>query len=133
MNNHGPNKGDRRSGKVETVQITLPQSTSRLPSELNLYSKKYYDTRVKHIVEAKLHELEKMESTEKVNRIAIINKCTIEAYNNEPEEIKQEIRALQDQEREEKEALLRMEKSVLDASEPGPESYLLYANFITLY
>jgi hypothetical protein len=59
--------------------------------------------------------------------IAIIHKHTAEAFKNESEDVKQEIRALRDQEREEKEALSKTDKSIVSATdEQNPQSYLTY-------
>ena len=53
-NNHGLNKGKRQAGKNQTVTLTLQQSTPRVLSECNMYSKLHYDERVKPAIEAKI-------------------------------------------------------------------------------
>lgn len=81
-------------------------------------------------------ELETHGVDSKVNRIAIIRKHTAEAYKNESEEIKNEIRAMQEQEQEKKEAMMKVDQCIVNGSDgQGPETYLLYdvVNLIEIY
>jgi hypothetical protein len=79
---------------------------------------------VKDAVDA---ELESHGSDSKINRIAIIRKHTAEAYEKESEEIKNEIRAMREEEQEKKEAMVKADQCIVDGSDgQGPESYLLY-------
>lgn len=99
-NNHGLNKGTRRSGQVKSVKVILQPPTTRVSTEYHLYSKRYYDSRVKSYVDEEIGN----QNIDRSKRIAIVNKHLIEKYNNESEEIKQEIRGAIEKERKEKEA-----------------------------
>lgn len=79
---------------------------------------------MKHAVDA---ELDTHGADSKVNRIAIIRKHTAEAYENESEEIKNEIRLMREEEQEKKEAMMNADQCIVDGSDgQGPENYLLY-------
>ena len=79
---------------------------------------------MKNAVDAKL---ETHGADSKVNRIAIIHKHTAEAYENESEEIKNEIRLMREEEQKKKEAIINADQCIVDGSDgQGPENYLLY-------
>ncbi|KAJ3489501.1 hypothetical protein NLJ89_g11525 [Agrocybe chaxingu] len=64
----------------------------RVSSEINIYSRKYYDQRVKPIADPQL-----VGAPEKAH-LAIRNRCIIEAWKNETPEIKAEVLAEREQE-----------------------------------
>ncbi|KAF8798553.1 hypothetical protein BYT27DRAFT_7264696 [Phlegmacium glaucopus] len=111
-NNHGLNKG-RRSGKVGTVKISIASCASRLPTELHLYSKRYYETRVKAAVDAEIGD----RNVDSKNRIVIINKHLAEIYGNESDEIKAEICGALEEERMAKEAAKEADRSIVNAND----------------
>jgi hypothetical protein len=128
-NNHGLNKGKRRSGKNQTVTVALQQSTPRVLSERNMYSKLYYDERVKPTVEAEIGD-RKISRTE---RFAIINKYLDEIYEQEPESLKEEIRRAIEADRQAKETERELSTSVVTADDSfGAKEYLLYVLYYLL-
>ncbi|KAH9476125.1 hypothetical protein JR316_0004534 [Psilocybe cubensis] len=83
FNNRGAGTQHRRGPTIVIGGNNAP----RLLSETNLYSKKYYDERIRPRV------IEALRTNPEGHRIAIINKCTGEAWNDESDEVKAEIRA----------------------------------------
>lgn len=121
-NNHGLNKGLHRSGKVQSVKVILQKPTTRVSTEFHLYSKRYYDSRVKSDVDNEIGD----QKIERQQQIAIINKHLIEKYNNESEEIKAEIRSALEEERKEKEREKAAFEAIAEGSETlTPEQYAM--------
>lgn len=88
-----------------------------------MYSKLYYDERVKPTVEAEIGD-QKISRTE---RFAIINKHLDTIYEQEPETLKEEIRRAIEEDRQVKESERELSTSVVTADESfGAKEYLLY-------
>ena len=103
----------------------MPASSSRVPTEQHLYSKKYYKTRVKNAVEAEIGDRD----IEPSQRINIVARITAETYKNESEEIKQEIRQMQEEERVARESAKELDELVVEGNQSStPEAYMLYVN-----
>ena len=103
----------------------MPSSASRLSTEQHLYSKKYYESRVKDAVDAELGDVQ----VEPSRRIAIVNRIMAEIYKNESAEVKQEIQMMQEEERKVKEAAKEVDKEILEGnSAMTPEAYVLYVS-----
>ena len=94
FNNHGLHKG-RRAGKVNTVKITAASSSSRVSSLAHLYSKKYYETRVKEQVDKEITG----RNIDEGQRLTIVNKHISRAFENETPDVKEEIRKMQEEEK----------------------------------
>ncbi|KAJ3513197.1 hypothetical protein NLJ89_g3091 [Agrocybe chaxingu] len=92
-NNRCQNKKPARSSTHEVEET----DGGRISSEQNLYSRKYYDTRVKHMADPLL-------LGEPENRhLAIRNRCIANAWKNETEDIKAEIAQMREAEIQAKE------------------------------
>ena len=116
-NNHGLKRGRRSLGKVETVKIEMPSS------EQHLYSKRYYESRVKDAVLAELGDGD----VEPTKRLAIVNRITAEIYKNESMEVKEEIQEMQEEERKAKEAARELDTSILEGNTTmTTEAYIQY-------
>jgi hypothetical protein len=72
-----------------------------LSSEVQIYSRLYYDTRVKPAVEEAMIGIPEDDPT----RITIINKCISQAWKNEEEEIKLTVKKERDEEKRAKDSL----------------------------
>lgn len=101
--------------------------TTRISTEHHMYSKKYYETRVKPDVELEISRTKDLKPKQK---IAIINKHLKNKYKNESEEVKAEIRAAIEKEKKEKED----EKGALEAvtsgkGEMNAQQYMMYVSF----
>ncbi|KAJ3497297.1 hypothetical protein NLJ89_g10364 [Agrocybe chaxingu] len=122
-NNHQLNKG-RRSGKVgKSVQIALQPSGSRIPSEAQIFSKKYYETLVKPLVDLEISE----DSPDNDKRIAIINRVTAEVYEKQPDELKAEIRTEREAHIKTKEAMKEALKTIIAPTEQLTPAALMLA------
>lgn len=73
-----------------SISISGCQQTARILSEINLYSKKYYETRVRD--EARKAWTAAQATPNPPSQISVINKCLAKFWENESEEIKTEIR-----------------------------------------
>ncbi|KAF8950642.1 hypothetical protein BDZ97DRAFT_1770995 [Flammula alnicola] len=122
FNNHALNKG-RRTGKVKTVKISIPSSASRISLAIHIYSKRYYETHVKHAVEAKIGD----SKIDRKQRIAIINKHLAECFKNELDEVKAEIHEAQEAERVARESSKEADKSIIEAVNALSPNQLLLA------
>jgi len=78
FNNHGLHKG-RCSGKVNTVKITAASLSSRVSALTHLYSKRYYETRVKEHVDQEIAG----HNVDKGQRLTIVNKHLTRIFENE--------------------------------------------------
>jgi len=121
FNNHGLHKG-RRAGKVNTVKIVAASSSSRISSLTHLYSKKYYETRVKEHVDREIAG----RNLDEGQRLAIVNKHLTRIFEGESLDIKEEIRKLQDEERRAKDEAKDIEKHLASGSSLMAEQLLLY-------
>ncbi|KAF8958686.1 hypothetical protein BDZ97DRAFT_1923448 [Flammula alnicola] len=121
FNNHALNKG-QCTGKVKTVKISIPSSASRISSAIHIYSKRYYETHVKHAVEAEIGD----SKIDRKQRIAIINKHLAACFKNESDEVKAEIHEAQEAERAARESSKEADKSIIEAVEAlSPDQLLL--------
>ncbi len=120
FNNHGLHKG-RRAGKVNTVKITATSSSSRVSALTHIYSKKYYDTRVKEQVDQEIAG----QNVDEVKRLSIINKHLTRIFENESPEVKEEIRKLQDMERCARDEARDIEKHLTAGATLTPEQLLM--------
>ena len=103
------------------MKIEMPSSSTRLSTEQHIYSKKYYDTRVKDAVEAELGD----GVVEPGKRIAIVNRITAEIFKNESAEVKEEVRMLQEEERRVKETAKELDALILEGnSTKTTETYM---------
>lgn len=101
----------------------MPSSASRISSEQHLYSKKYYESRVKDAVDAEIGDGD----VEPTKRLAIVNRITAEIYRNESKEVKDEIRQMQEEERRAKEAAKELDTSILEGNPTmTTEAYIQY-------
>ncbi|EAU83277.1 hypothetical protein CC1G_12794 [Coprinopsis cinerea okayama7 len=109
--------------KVE-LQSTAPDAPTRALTRKQLYSKKYYKTRVKPKVAAELAKLKRRPT--RGERIDMIRRKTGEAYDNETPETKAEIEKLEKdiaEEREKRKEILQ-DAFVEPPSPSTPEAYL---------
>jgi len=120
FNNHGLHKG-RRAGKVNTVKITAASSSSRVSALTHLYSKKYYETRVKEHVDREIAG----QNVDEGQRLTIINKHLTRIFENESPEVKEEIRKLQDEERRARNEAKGIEKHLASGTTLTPEQLLM--------
>jgi hypothetical protein len=90
---------------------------SRVSSELQIYSRLYYESRVKERVDSSLSGIQNDSS---LNRLKIINKSTAEAWAAEDEDIKAIVRKEREAEVEEKE---RKKKGGKNLKSQLPEEY----------
>lgn len=60
----------------------------RIRQEVELYSKKYYAEKIQPMVR---HELDLQQVTDASGRLKIVRQCTLEAYEKESPEIREEI------------------------------------------
>ena len=70
----------------------MPQSAPRLSTECQIYSRRYYEDRVKLSVEAVINNLGGPEYIDAGQHIVITNKCIANVYSKEMDEVKEEIR-----------------------------------------
>src|SRR5882757_2683242 len=120
-NNNGINKGKRRTGKTQSITVSLQPASTRLLSERNLYSTKYYSTRVKQFVDLEIGD-------QKLNQKAIfkiMNKHLDAIYAGESDETKEEIRLelenqrkVRDEEKAEAMTVVKVDEEL------GPSQYL---------
>jgi len=88
-----------------------------------MYSKLYYDERVKPAVEAKIGD----QKISRAERFTITNQLLTEIYDKESESLKEEIRKAIEKDRQAKEAEKVLSTSVIAADEAlGPTEYLKY-------
>jgi hypothetical protein len=120
FNNHGLHKG-RRAGKVNTVKITAASSSSRVSALTHIYSKKYYETRVKDQVDQEIAS----RNVDERERLSIVNKHLTRVFENESPEIKEEIRKLQDEERRVRDEAKHIEKHLTTGATLTPEQLLM--------
>lgn len=123
FNNHGLHKG-RRAGKVNTVKISAASSSSRVSALTHLYSKKYYDTRVKEHVDRELAG----RKVDEAQRLTIVNKHLTRIFDAESLEIKEEIKNLQEEERRARDGAKDIEKHLANGATLTPEQLLLYVD-----
>jgi uncharacterized protein YaiL (DUF2058 family) len=101
----------------------MPSSASRISSEQHLYSKKYYESKVKDAVDAELGDGD----VEPTKRLATVNRITAEIYKNESMEVKEEIRQMQEEERKAKEAARELDTLILEGNPTmTTEAYIQY-------
>jgi hypothetical protein len=104
----------------------MPQSAARLSTECQIYSRRYYEDRVKLSVEAAIDKLGGLEYIDAGQRIVITNKCIADVYSKETDEVKEEIRLALEEERKEKEALKELDKAIINPTdEVTPEQALM--------
>ncbi len=120
FNNHGLHKG-RRAGKVNTVKITAASSSSRVSALTHIYSKKYYETRVKDQVDQEIAG----RNVDASERLSIVNKHLTRVFENESPEIKEEIMKLQDEERRARDEAKHIEKHLATGETLTPEQLLM--------
>jgi flagellar motor protein MotB len=120
FNNHGLHKG-RRAGKVNTVKITAASASSRVSALTHLYSKKYYETRVKEHVDRELAG----RNVDEGQRLTIVNKHLTRIFENESPEVKEEIRKLQNKERRARDEAKDIEKHLASSAILTPEQLLM--------
>lgn len=120
FNNHGLQKG-RRAGKVHTIKITAATPSSRVSSLCHLYSKKYYETRVKEHVDQELAG----QNLDEGQRLTIINKHLARIFENESLAVKEEIRQLQDEERRTKDKAKDIDKHLANGASLTAEQLLV--------
>lgn len=108
FNNYkGVSKRRANGGSSSAPIVVLGGSECRLSSELHIYSRLFYDARVKPTVERAMIGLPPNDS----NRLAIINKCILNAWNNEDEETKAAVHKEREAEKTAKERLKSSGKS----------------------
>ncbi|KAH9477997.1 hypothetical protein JR316_0010230 [Psilocybe cubensis] len=110
FNNRGKGSENRRQGPAIVIGSAGP--SQRALSELNVYSKRYYNEKICSLVEK---ELEKQGGPA---HIALINKCISEAWAMESEDVKEEIRA----ETKRLKELLKEDRSG-NSEQPTPQEY----------
>lgn len=96
-------------------------------SEINLYSKKYYDTQVRD------HAAEAWKAAQEMpnhpSRISVINKCLVKCWQEESDDIKQEIREEYEKLREEKSQPV----PTVDSVPKTAESYAAYVECYSMF
>jgi hypothetical protein len=125
FNNHPLGKR-KRGGTKEKVVISVNPTISRLPSEKNIYSKVFFKDWVKALV-----DLDPLSADSKM-RLSVINKLTHEAYMNESDEVKAEVKRLRDQRKME----MDLEMASLEGrseTERLPEEYATYVWLIDYF
>jgi hypothetical protein len=121
-NNNGINKGKRRTGKTQSITVSLQPASTRLLSERNLYSTKYYSTRVKQFVDLEIGD----QKLDQKAIFKIMNKHLDAIYAGESDETKEEIRLelenqrkVRDEEKAEAMTVVKVDKEL------GPSQYLM--------
>jgi hypothetical protein len=109
----------RVDGGSSLPVIHLGGSESRLSSETQIYSRLFYETRIRPAADQAMVGL----APNDPSRIAIINKCTNLAWKNEDEETKAAVYKERDNEKKAKERLKKIGKS------STPEEYAAYVVF----
>lgn len=116
------NKG-RRAGKVKTIKLEIPRSSSRVSTELHLYSKMFYDERVKPLIDREVGD----QKPSRNERLRIYNSCLAKAYLSETDDVKAKVQAALEDERKEKQVARQADKSIVDAVEKlSIDEILLY-------
>ncbi|KAH9479049.1 hypothetical protein JR316_0007624 [Psilocybe cubensis] len=110
FNNRGKGSENRRQGPAIVIGSAGP--SQRALSELNVYSKRYYNEKIRSRVEK---ELKKHSGPA---HIALINKCISEAWDMESKDVKEEIRA----ETKRLKVLLKEDRSE-NTEQPTPQEY----------
>ena len=114
--NH-PLGGTERNASAK-VNISINPVTTRLSSEVHVYSRLYYDARIKSIVDKRLAE----QPVDDDEVLKARNAIVAETYRGETEEIKSEVQAARERERLELEAAKNVEELGKEA-ERTPEQY----------
>jgi hypothetical protein len=121
-NNNGINKGKRRTGKTQSITVSLQPASTRLLSERNLYSTKYYSTRVKQFVDLEIGD----QKLDQKAIFKIMNKHLDAIYAAESDETKEEIRLelenqrkVRDEEKAEAMTVVKVDEEL------GPSQYLM--------
>jgi hypothetical protein len=114
FNNRGANS--KRYGAGPSAPVFKFVGENRVSSELQIYSRMYYESRVKEKADLSLNGIQ-----EDSSRLKIINKCTAEAWEAEDEEIKAVVRKEREAEVEGKERKKKGEKK-----SQSPEEYARY-------
>lgn len=121
-NNNGINKGKRRTGKTQSITVSLQPASTRLLSERNLYSTKYYSTRVKQFVDLEIGD----QKLDQKAIFKIMNKHLDAIYAGESDETKEEIRLelenqrkVRDEEKAEAMTVVKVDEEL------GPSQYLM--------
>ena len=106
---------------MNTVKITATSSSSHVSSLAHLYSKKYYETRVKELVDQEV----KGQNLDEGQRLAVVNKHLARVFENESPDIKEEIRKLQEEEQQAKDQAKDIEKQLSSNASLTAEQLLL--------
>jgi hypothetical protein len=111
----------KRAGKVNRVKIAVASTAARVSTLTHLYSKKYYETRVKEHVEKEIGD----QNLDEAQRIAVVNKHLARIFENESAEVKEEIRQAQEAERKAREEAKEVEKQLAGGESLTAEQLLL--------
>jgi len=96
-------------------------SVPRVNTEVEVYSKRYYASRVKPKV---IDECKKRNIEENSHeRIAIINRLTAATFALETEEVKKEIKAVKKEQEVERDRIKQLEEGIVDPEGRTPEEY----------
>ena len=96
-------------------------SSSRVSTLTHLYSKKYYDTRVKEHVDRELEG----KNVDEGQRLTIVNKHLARIFENESPEVKEEIRKMQEEERRARDEAKDIQKHLASGATLTAEQLLL--------
>jgi CO dehydrogenase/acetyl-CoA synthase beta subunit len=107
------------------VKITAASSSSRVSTLPHLYSKKYYESRVKEQVDQELAD----KNMDEGQRLTTVNKILTRIFENEAPEVKDEIRKMQEQERRAREEAKGIEKHLASGETLTAKQLLLYVEY----
>ena len=103
------------------MKITAASSSSRVSALTHIYSKKYYETRVKEHVDQEIAG----QNVDEGKRLSIVNKHLTRVFENESPEVKEEIRRLQDKERRARDEAKDIEKHLASGATLTAEQLLM--------
>lgn len=106
--------------KAQAVEINIPPTATCTPSELNIYSRKYYKTYFKPL----FNKIVGQKEVGKQERISLITHLVAQKYASESKETKQEVQSLKQKEVEKK------VKALEGADDLTPEQYMMYVQHL---
>ncbi|KAI0713193.1 hypothetical protein C8T65DRAFT_739059 [Cerioporus squamosus] len=129
FHNHG-HKTTRRGGPKKVANsVKVPRAkNTRALQEIEIYSKRYYKSKVKAKVKAELKRLKIERNEPKLDsdvRLEVVRRFTLDSYEREPPEVRAEISAAAAEDKERCRALAEaLKKEVIDVdAERTPEEY----------
>ena len=126
--NHGPRKESRQQPSLRSGTSGQKGKWARSLKVEEVYSKQYYNERIKPAVKAEMEKVKLEQGVTKLSsgdRLNIVRKCTRESYENETTEVKDDITAATIAEKARMHTLVKACKTgaVSSSEERTPEDY----------